>query len=76
MISPFFQCATKMTIPAMPAATRSLFSGSPDKRSAEFARFQTFGSDCAPTLRHSAIIFCTRAQGHSNQHGMGEGIMG
>jgi hypothetical protein len=27
-------------------------------------------------LRHSAIIFCTRTQGHCNQHGMGEDIMG
>ena len=34
------------------------------------------GSDCAPALRHSPIIFCTRTQGHCNQHGMGEGIMG
>ncbi len=40
------------------------------------ARFQTFGSDCAPALRRSAIIFCTRTQGRCNQHGMGEGIVG
>jgi hypothetical protein len=32
--------------------------------------------DCALALRHSTIIFCTRTQGHGNQHGMGEGIMG
>ncbi len=25
---------------------------------------------------HSAIIFCTRTQGRSSQHGMGERIMG
>lgn len=28
---------------------------------------KTFGSDCAPALRHSAIIFCTRTQGRCNQ---------
>jgi hypothetical protein len=33
------------------------------------------GSDCVPGLRHSAIIFCTRAQGRSNQHGTGEDIL-
>src|ERR1700722_20246356 len=33
-------------------------------------------SDCPSALRHSAIIFCTRTQGHCNEHGMGEGIMG
>ena len=47
-----------------------------DNRSAESTRFQTFGSDCAPALRHSAIIFCTRTQGRCNQHDMGEGILG
>jgi len=47
-----------------------------DHRSAESTRFQTFRSDCALALRYSAIILCTRTQGHCNQHGMGEGIMG
>jgi hypothetical protein len=32
--------------------------------------------DCALALRHSTIIFFTRTQGHCNQHGMGESIMG
>jgi hypothetical protein len=37
---------------------------------------KTFGSDCAPALRHCAIIFCARTHGRCNQHGMSEGIMG
>jgi hypothetical protein len=36
---------------------------------------RTFGSDCAPALRHSTIIFCARTHGHCNQHDMGEGIL-
>jgi hypothetical protein len=32
--------------------------------------------DCAPALRHGAIIFCTRTLGRCNQLGMGKGILG
>jgi hypothetical protein len=47
-----------------------------DHRSAQSTRFQNVLKRCAPALRHSAIIFCTRTQGRCNQHDMGEGILG
>jgi hypothetical protein len=37
---------------------------------------KAFGNDCAPALRHGAIIFRTGTDGGCNQHGMGEGIVG
>ena len=39
-------------------------------------RFQNVLKRLCTSLIRSAIIFCARTQGHRNQHGMGEGIMG
>jgi hypothetical protein len=33
--------------------------------------YGTMVTKCAPTLRHSAITFCKRTRGHSNQPGIG-----
>ncbi len=49
-------------------------------RSAPVSRLHPFPkrpqTDCAPALRHSAIIFSSRTNGGCNQHGMGEAILG
>ena len=74
----YFSPETKAQIEAMVANIIAAFRRRIDALSwmDSATKAKTFGSDCAPALRHSAIIFCTRTQGRCNQHGMGEGILG